>query len=258
MKRIALVTASSKGIGFAAAKELLEAGCTVILSSSNSSNLAKSFSELNAKYPGKVLSVLCNLRDRGNVKKVAKELIEEHQSIDILVNNCGGPAAGFFESFSDEQWDEAFQEIFQTARIFGEAFIPGMQIKKWGRIVNITSVAVKHYIDNLILSTSMRSALTAYTTILSKQIAGFGITINNVAPGFTLTERIYELAEKRAAIAGISIEEMLQSMEKNVPAGRFAKPEEIADAIGFLCSDKASYITGNTILIDGGLSRSII
>lgn len=252
-----LVTAASKGIGFSIAEQFLKEGNTVLISSSNSEHLDYAYHKLASRFPDKVQRKLCNLRNRTDVQNFITYLQDASITIDILVNNCGGPQAGYYDAISDDQWDDAYQEIFHTARMLTEAVLPGMKARKWGRIINITSIAVKHYIDNLILSTSMRSALSAYTGILAKQVASFAITANCVAPGYTLTDRITELAEKRAIVAGVTAEEMLTTMAANVPLGRFARPEEIAAVTAFLGSDVAGYITGQTILIDGGLNRNI-
>lgn len=253
----ALVTASSKGIGFATAETLLAAGARVCISSSNESNLHHAREILQSKYPSDVFAAVCDLRNPSSVGELSKYVLSEMGSVDVLVNNCGGPPAGYFENIPDAAWNDAFHEILHSAAVLTRDCIPGMKQKGWGRIVNITSIAVYEYIDNLLLSTAFRSALTSFSKVLARQVAPHGITINNVAPGYTLTDRIHLLAERRAKDSGISKEEFLAEMQNRVPMKRFASPGEIAGCVQFFCTNAASYLTGNSLIVDGGLIQTV-
>ena len=175
-----------------------------------------------------------------------------------MVNNCGGPSAGYFENISEEDWLNGYQEILASAQQLIHASLPYMKKQKWGRIINITSLAVRQYIENLIISTTFRAGLTAMSKILSIQVAADNITINNVAPGYTLTDRVKDLAEIRANSKGISVEEEISIMTEMIPMKRMGSPDEVAALVNFLVSDEAAYITGNTIPVDGGYIKNVI
>lgn len=255
--KTALVTASSKGIGKAVAEELASEGCNVAICSRSKSDLEFLSEYLRKKYDVDIFWSVCDLNKQRDIENTYKAVMKEFGRIDILVNNCGGPAAGFFKDFSDEHWIEAFEQIFLSAVRFSNLVIQGMAERLWGRIINITSVAVKQPIDNLILSNSFRSGLIGFAKSLSNEFAKFNITVNNIAPGYTLTNRLYDLAVSRAKHSGLSHEEVLAEMAKQVPMNRLARPEEIGALVAYLCSNQAGYITGNTIHIDGGWVKGL-
>jgi 3-oxoacyl-[acyl-carrier protein] reductase len=186
-----------------------------------------------------------------------ERVLHHYGRIDILVNNCGGPKPGFFPEFTAQDWKSACNEILLSAVALIQGALPEMRKNKWGRIVNITSIAVFEYIENLLLSSTFRTALTSFSRVFARQNAQFNITINNVAPGYTLTERIYELSEIKAKKLGISREAVLTEMEASIPMKRMADPSEIAAATAFFCSVDADYITGNTLVVDGGFIHNI-
>lgn len=253
--KTALVTAASKGIGFAIAKEFLSEGHRVIISSSNEENLNSAYANLNTAFPGLVGKIICNLRDPESVQNLVQFCGTPENKIDILVNNCGGPAAGYFADLNESDWDVAHQEILKSALALISACTPHMKSGNWGRILNITSISTRQYVDNLILSSAYRTALTSVSKVLSVQLAPANITINNIAPGYTMTDRVKELTEFRAKKQGISFESALGELDKMTPMNRLAQPEEIAALAAFLISEKAGYITGNTITVDGGLTK---
>lgn len=255
--KTALVTASSKGIGKAVAEELASEGCNVAICSRSKSDLEFLSEYLRKKYDVDIFWSVCDLNKPSDIENTYKAVVKEFGRIDILVNNCGGPAAGFFKDFSDEHWIEAFEQIFLSAVRFSNLVIQGMAERLWGRIINITSVAVKQPIDNLILSNSFRSGLIGFAKSLSNEFAKFNITVNNIAPGYTLTNRLYDLAVSQAKHSGLSHEEVLAEMAKQVPMNRLARPEEIGALVAYLCSNQAGYITGNTIHIDGGWVKGL-
>ncbi len=255
--KVALVTASSKGIGKAVAEELASEGCNVAICSRTKTDLERLADDLKRKYVVDVSWSVCDLNKPADIETTVKIVQKQFGRIDILVNNCGGPLSGFFRDFSDEDWVTAFEQVFLSAVRFSNLIIPAMIDRQWGRIVNITSVSVKQPIDNLILSNSFRSGLIGFAKSLSNEFARYNITVNNVAPGYTLTNRLYDLAVSRAKSASLSHEEVLADMAKQVPMNRLARPEEIGSLVAYLCSIQAGYITGNTIQVDGGWIKGL-
>ena len=253
----ALVTASSKGIGKAVAEELASEGCNVAICSRTKDDLENVADDLKRKYGVDVSWSVCDLNKSADIENTFNIVVKQFGKIDILVNNCGGPTSGFFRDFVEEEWMSAFEQVFLSVVRFSKLVIPGMIVKQWGRIVNITSISVKQPIDNLILSNSFRSGIIGFAKSLSNEFAKYNITVNNVAPGYTLTNRLYDLAVNRAKHSGLSHEEVLADMAKQVPMNRLARPEEIGALVTYLCSNQAGYITGNTIQVDGGWVKGL-
>jgi len=253
----ALVTASSKGIGKAVAEELASEGCNVAICSRTKDDLEIVADDLKRKYGVDVSWSVCDLNKSADIENTFNIVVKQFDKIDILVNNCGGPSAGFFRDFVEEEWVSAFEQVFLSVVRFSKLVIPGMIAKQWGRIVNITSISVKQPIDNLILSNSFRSGIIGFAKSLSNEFAKYNVTVNNVAPGYTLTNRLYDLAVSRAKHSGLSHEEVLADMAKQVPMNRLARPEEIGALVTYLCSSNAGYITGNTIQVDGGWVKGL-
>lgn len=256
--KTALVTASSKGIGKAAAEELASEGCHVAICSRNKAELENTAEEIKRKYNVDVSWSVCDLNKSADIENTYNVVLKQFRKIDILVNNCGGPIPGFFRDISEDDWISAFEQVFLSAVRFTNYVIPGMVAKQWGRIINITSISVKQPIDNLILSNSLRTGIIGFAKSLSNEFAKYNVTVNNIAPGYTLTNRLYDLAVSRAKTSGLSHEEVLADMAKQVPMNRLARPEEIGALVTFLCSNQAGYITGNTIHVDGGWVKGLI
>ncbi len=254
--RTALVTASSKGIGRATAELFLQEECNVAICSPSEANLLTAAEEMKKKFGSSPIWTVCDIDIPDDIEKTVKFVNQKFGTIDILVNNCGGPIPGYFEMLSDKNWEAAFEQVLMSVIRFTRLVLPGMKTNNWGRIINITSLAVKQPVDNLILSNSLRSAVTAFAKTLSNQVGKHNITINNVAPGYTLTSRINELAEVRAKQEGTTKENMLKSMSEEVPMKRLALPEEVASLVVYLASQQAGYITGSTIGVDGGVVRA--
>lgn len=254
--KVVLVTAASKGIGKAVAELFVEEKCKVAICSSNKNNLIKASEEIKEFYNYEPLWLVCDINNSKEIKETIKAVRKELGDIDILVNNCGGPKPGFFEDMNDDDWEYGFNQVLMSAVRFMREVLPGMKINRWGRIINITSLSVKQPVDNLILSNAFRSALTAAAKTLSMQMGKYNITVNNVAPGYTLTSRLYELAMEQAKKNKSTHEDVLAEMAKNSSMHRVANPEEIAEAVIFLASQKASYITGSTIPVDGGVIKA--
>jgi len=254
--KVVLVTASSQGIGKAVAELFIQEGCKVVICSRNRENLLKTVQVFKQEMNIEPLWVVCDLDKPEDIENTINVVVKNYGDIDILVNNCGGPAPGFFEDLSDEYWEAAFEQVLMSAVRFTRLVLPGMKLKNWGRIINITSLSVKQPVDNLILSNSLRSAVTAFAKTISGQFGKYNITINNVAPGYTLTARIHELAESKAKIAGTTAGNILASMANDVPLKRLARPDEVASLVVYLASNLAGYITGSTIGVDGGIIKS--
>ena len=250
-----LVVAASSGIGRAIAEMFLEEQCNVTICSSNLGKLEITAEEIKEKFNKNILYTKCNINNKDEIESTVKLVESKFGSIDILVNNCGGPKPGYFDDLNDEDWKNALEQVLLSAVRFTRLVLPNMKKKKWGRIINITSVSVKQPIDNLLLSNSLRSGVTAFAKTLSNQVGQFNITVNNVAPGLTLTGRLEELAELRAKDSGVSKEEMLKQMASEIPLKRLASPKEVASAVIYLSSEIAGYITGQTIVVDGGYTK---
>ena len=251
-----LITAASTGIGRATAELFLEEGANVTICSSNINKLEKTSKEIFDKHGKEIFFVKCDINRLEEIENTVKIVEEKFGGIDILVNNCGGPKPGFFEKLSEEDWKNGFDQVLMSAVRFTKLVLPEMKKKKWGRIINITSISVKQPIDNLLLSNAFRSGVTAFAKTLSNQVGEFNITVNNVAPGLTLTGRLDELAELRAKDANITKEEMLKKMANDIPLKRLAEPKEIASAVVYLASEIGGYVTGQTIVVDGGNNKS--
>lgn len=264
--KVAIVCGSSKGMGKAIAKEFAKNGAKVVLVSRNEENLMNAMKEITTEIVqngdrgimNRVLAIPGDVKNRDDIERVVKETVEEFGTVHILVNNTGGPPAGYFEDLSDEDWYNAFNLTFMSAIRFIREVAPFMKRQKWGRIINITSMSVKQPIDNLILSNSIRLAVVGMAKTLSIQWAKYGITINNIAPGPIFTERMKELSWARAERDGITYEEALNAWIREVPAGRFGEPEEVAALASFLASERAGFITGTTIQIDGGAIKFVL
>ncbi len=250
------VTAASKGIGRAIAEAFMKEECRVAICSSNKDNLVKTASEMKFTFGEEPVWVVCDISKENEIEKTFKIAKDSLGSIDILVNNCGGPPPGKLDSIDYDLWESAYREILMSAVRFSKLVLPDMKLKHWGRIVNITSIAVKQPDTSLVLSNSFRSALTAFTKTLSSDIGQSNITANCVAPGYTLTHRLYELAVEKAKLSGDSHEHILAQMAAEVPMHRLARPDEIAAMVVFLASEQAGYVTGNTIPVDGGFIKS--
>lgn len=256
--KTALVTASSKGIGKAAAEALASEGCQVAICARSKSDLLETAKEIKEKFATEPLWSVCDLNKLKDIERTFKVVSKEFDTIDILVNNCGGPVPGLFTELEEKDWDHAYEQVLLSTVRLSKLVLPGMIGKEWGRIINITSISVKQPVENLILSNSLRAGVTGFAKSLSNEIGKHNITVNNVAPGMTLTHRLYELAVIEAKETGKSHEEVLSDMAKRIPMNRLAGPEEIASVVLFLASKQASYVTGNTIQVDGGFTKGLL
>jgi 3-oxoacyl-[acyl-carrier protein] reductase len=255
--KIALITAASKGIGKAIAEGLIKEGVKVAICSRNKENLISTTEEMRNRYGVEPYWCVCDLNDQKDIESSYNSVKDSLGRIDILVNNCGGPISGGFLQLSEKDWDIAIEQVLLSVIRLTKLALPDMMEHEWGRVINVTSISVKQPLDNLMLSNSLRSAVVGFSKTLSNEVGKFNITVNNIAPGYTLTNRLYDLAVERSKQRGISHEDILAEMTKEVPLGRLARPEEIATVAVFLASNAASYITGNTIQVDGGVIKNL-
>jgi len=256
--RIALVAASSKGLGKAVAEELAAEGASLVLCSRGEATLRATADAIGQRHNVPVLAVAADVGKAGEAERVTREGIARFGKIDILLTNSGGPPAGPFESLTREAWDSAAALVLSSVVEFCRAVLPGMKERRWGRILNVTSIAVKQPVDNLMLSNSLRSAVTGFARTLANEVAPFGVTVNNLMPGFTRTDRMVELSEVTAEKEGITAEQALKRFTGSVPMGRMGEPREFAALAAFLASERASYITGQSMAVDGGWIRGLL
>ena len=256
--RVAIVAASSRGLGKACALELAREGAHLAICARDTDRLAATAAEIQAATKAIVRPITVDLTDPTQIGRLTEETLARFGRIDVLVTNNGGPPAGFFDDFEDEAWLKAHQLTLLSAVRLIRSVLPAMRAQKWGRIINITSISVKEPVDNLILSNVYRPGVVGLAKTLSAQVVADGITINNVAPGYTLTDRVVELTRARAAAEGISYEQAMGQLQANFPMKRMAEPEEFAALVAFLASERASYITGATIPVDGGYLKGLL
>ena len=257
-ERVAIVVASSRGLGKACAMELAHEGANVVICARDRARLRAAADEIAKETGAEVLSMGADLTDDAQIRHMADEALRRFGRIDILVTNNGGPPAGYYDDFDDDAWLAAHQLTLMSAVRLIRAVLPAMRAQGWGRIINITSVSVKQPIDNLLLSNVYRPGVTGLAKTLSAQLAAAGITVNNVAPGYTRTDRVLELAEARAAEQGKTVEEVLAETTSSYPMQRMGEPEELAALVAFLASERAGYITGTTIPVDGGYVKGLL
>ena len=256
--RVALVAAASKGIGFAAARELAKEGARVFLCSRDEKRASEAAQRIHDETGATVAGVGADVTDNHSVEQFVNLVRERAGRIDILVNNAGGPPSTSFADTDLDMFRKAFELNALSAIRLAKLVLPDMQSQKWGRIVNITSVSVKQPIEGLLLSNTVRAGLTGWAKTVSTEVAADNVTVNNVAPGYTLTERQEELATARAKATGKPKEEMIGLWAAQVPMRRLASAEEIGAVVAFLASERASYITGVTLQVDGGWVRSLL
>jgi 3-oxoacyl-[acyl-carrier protein] reductase len=255
--KVALVAASSRGLGRAVAEELAAEGVNLILCARTAEALSDVRTAIESAHDVSVVVVSADLSDPAHVDRVVNEGLDSFDRIDILVTNTGGPPAGPFESHTAEVWSAAVRQNLDSVLNLTRAVLPGMKERGWGRILNITSIAVKQPVDNLILSNSVRGAVTGFARTLANEVAPFGVTVNNVLPGYTRTQRVDELAAKIAESEGITPEAAVARWEAQIPMARLGEPREFAALVAFLASERASYITGTSIPVDGGWVRAL-
>lgn len=252
-----LVLASSKGLGKAIAQEFAAEGARLMISSRNEAALKATTQELRDLTGTEIAYQVCDLTNAKQIQALVAETIRLYGTIDVLVNNAGGPPAGSFNVLGDKDWDYAFKlNLLSYVRAIREV-LPHMRSNGTGKIVNIASYSMKQPIEGLILGNTMRTGIAGVAKTLSRELAPDNILINTVGPGRIGTDRVEELDRKRSAELEISYEEVRSLAEREIPLGRYGTPEEFAKLVIFLCSQANSYITGQVILVDGGLTAAL-
>lgn len=256
--KVALVAASSRGLGRAVAEELAGEGCRLVMCARGEHALEDARQAISEATGAEVVAVPADLTDPEDVLRLVARAEAEFGPVDILVTNTGGPPPGPFESHSPETWDDAVRQNLLSVINLCRAVLPGMKERGWGRIVNVTSVAVKQPVDGLILSNSIRAAVTGFAKTLANEVAEYGVTVNNVMPGFHRTERLDQLAEDIALRSETETSAVFAGWESSIPMGRLGDPREFAAVVAFLASERASYVTGSSIAVDGGSIKGVL
>lgn len=256
--RVAFVAAASKGLGRAVAEELAAEGVDLFLCARGADALQQTADEIVRSSSVRVVASAGDVSKSEDVSRLVREAIDQLGKIDILVTNAGGPPSGKFESLSAENWTAAVDLTLLSVVNLTREILPGMKERRWGRVINITSIAAKQPVDGLMLSNSVRAAVTGFAKTLSNEVAPFGITVNNILPGYTRTERVEQLSEMTAKREGIPREQALSKWEGEIPMQRLGEPREFGAVAAFLASDRASYVTGVSLPVDGGWIRALL
>jgi 3-oxoacyl-[acyl-carrier protein] reductase len=255
--RVALVAASSQGIGRATAEAFAAEGCRVAMCARNRQTLQAAAEKIRKQFSVEVLAESFDVTDPGAVGRFVATVAGKFGGIDICVTNAGGPPAKGFLAASLEEWQRALELNFLSTVYFAREVIPHMQKKHWGRIITLTSITTKQPVIDLVLSNAVRAAVVGLVKSLANEFGKDGILVNNVGPGFTATDRLKELASARASASGASEKEVFEGWAADAPLKRLGEPREIAETIVWLASERASYITGQTVLVDGGMYKGL-
>lgn len=254
--RKALVCAATQGLGKAIAVELAKEGVELFLCARSGDALKATAEELTSLTNRPVNYLACDLSEQADRDRLIQQVNETFPQLDIIVHNVGGPPPTMVEGTTLEAWEKGFHQLFMSIVHLNQAFIPNMKAQRWGRIVNVTSLTVMEPVSGLAVSNGMRPAIAAMSKSLADEVAAYNICINSVAPGIIHTARTEERIVAAIEKKGGTREEHLEAYTKSIPAGRTGKPEELAAVVAFLCSERASYVTGSTICVDGGKRRS--
>jgi 3-oxoacyl-[acyl-carrier protein] reductase len=255
--RSVIVAASSEGIARAAAQKFAAEGARIAMCSRGRDKLIAAVRDIRALHPAEVIGEPVDVTDAGAVHRFVEHVAKRFGGVDVCVTNAGGPPAKMFLETTSEEWQRAIEMNFMSIVHFARAVLPHMQQKKWGRIVTITSVSVRQPVTDLVYSNAVRAGVLGLVKSLSNEFGKDGITVNNVAPGYTATARLNDLVKKRAGELGISEKEYFDRLGSEAALGRVGSPEEVADAIVWLASERASFITGQTLLVDGGVYKGL-
>ena len=255
--RVAIVAGSSQGLGRAAAFALAAEGVHLALCARNAEALEQAAGEIRQRFGVQVHYAPVDVHDTQTVEQFVSDSGRIFGRIDICVTNAGGPPAKAFLATTDEDWDDAFVLNLRSAAAFARVVIPFMKRKHWGRIIMISSITVRQPQPQLVLSNAVRAGVMGLVRSLASEFGPEGILVNNVAPGYTATARLLELAARGAAASGRSEAQVEQAWIDQIPLGRLGRPEELADAIVWLASERASFVTGQTILVDGGMYKGL-
>jgi 3-oxoacyl-[acyl-carrier protein] reductase len=255
--RVAVVAASSQGIGRATAEAFAAEGCRVAMCARNSQTLHATADKIRKEYAAEVLAEAFDVTDAVAVGRFVAAVAQKFGTVDICVTNAGGPPAKGFLSASLEEWQRALELNFLSTVYFAREVIPHMQRQHWGRIITLTSITTKQPVADLVLSNAVRAAVVGLVKSLANEFGKDGILVNNVGPGFTATDRLKELAKTRAAATGKTEQDLFDGWAADAPLKRLGQPREVAETIVWLASERASYITGQTLLVDGGIYKGL-
>jgi 3-oxoacyl-[acyl-carrier protein] reductase len=255
--RVAIVAASSQGLGRATAEAFAAEGCRLAMCSRNATTLQKAAERIRSEHNADIYSEAFDVTDPDAVHRFVESVAANFGRIDVCVTNAGGPPAKGFLAASIEDWKRAVEANFLSAVYFAREVIPHMQEKHWGRIITITSITTKQPVPDLVLSNAVRTAVVGLVRSLANEFGKDGILVNNVGPGYTRTDRLKELAKARSTRSGRSEGEVFAGWAADSSLGRIGEPRELADTVVWLASERASYITGQTILVDGGAYKGL-
>jgi 3-oxoacyl-[acyl-carrier protein] reductase len=255
--RVALVAASSQGIGLATAEAFAVEGCRIAMCARTDRTLQAAAEKIRRQHAAEVYAEAFDVTDPSAVSRFVAAMASRFGSVDICVTNAGGPPAKGFLAASLEDWKKAIEANFLSTVYFAHEVIPHMQRKRWGRIITITSITTKQPVTDLVLSNAVRAAVVGLVKSLANEFGKDGILVNNVGPGFTATDRLKELAKARSAATGKPEQEFLDAWAADAPVKRLGDPREVAETIVWLASERASYITGQTVLVDGGMYKGL-
>jgi 3-oxoacyl-[acyl-carrier protein] reductase len=256
--RCAIVCAASQGLGRASALALAREGAALALCARQADVLERTASEISAETGAVVLPVRADVSNAADIDRLVRTALDRLGAIDVLVTNTGGPPSAPFEQIDDEGWYAAIDSLLMSVVRLSRVVLPHMRARGGGRIINITSVSVKQPVEGLVLSNALRAAVTGLTKTLSNELAPDRILVNCVAPGYTATDRVRELAEVAAKREGLAPEAVQRRTEDRIPLRRLGTTSEFGDAVAFLASERASYITGVTLQVDGGFVRALL
>ncbi len=255
--KTAIVSAASRGIGRSVAIGLAKEGVNLVICARTEAGLISTAKEIESNFQVKILPMIADLTSANDVKSLVHAAVDKFGWVDILITNAGGPPTGPSLTFTDQDWEYAMiLNLLSTVRLCREV-IPVMKEQGWGRIINLVSVAAKQPLENMVLSNSIRAAVLGLAKTLSQELAFYNITVNNICPGWILTDRVRAIVKKRAEEQHKAYEKILSELTATIPMKRCGKPEEVADLAIFLASERAGYITGATIQIDGGLVKGL-
>ena len=255
--RVAIVAAASQGLGMATAQAFAAEGCRVAICARNAKTLNSVADRIKAQYSVEVYAEPVDVTDSAAVQKFVESVVSKFGGVDICVTNAGGPPAKGFLSVTLEEWQKAVELNFLSTVYFAREVIPHMQKKRWGRIITITSITTKQPVPDLVLSNAVRAAVVGLVKSLANEFGKDGILVNNVGPGYTATDRLKELAKARSAATGKTEKDIFEGWAADAPLKRVGEPRELADTIVWLASERASFITGQTVLVDGGSYKGL-